>query len=86
MKNIKNIILENHKYTDLVFFRINKKLKLNFNNTKIKEFLFNLIEDTEEQNIIKKWKNFYLYNKIYNIRITVNSFTYTIITVDKFNN
>lgn len=81
---MKNTILEKHKYTDLVFYRINKKLNIRLDDEEIKKYIFDLIKNTIEEDIIKKWKNFYIYNKIDNIRITVNSFTYTVITVDKF--
>lgn len=84
MENIKKLIIKKHKYTDLVFYRINKKLNITFNNEQIKNYIFSLIQNTNEEDIIKKWKNFYIYNKIDNIRITVNSFTYTVITVDRF--
>jgi len=81
---MKHIILEKHKYTELVFNRINKKLKTTLDKEWIKKYIFNLIKKSKEEDIIKKWKNFYIYNKIDNIRITVNWFTYTVITVDKF--
>jgi len=71
-----------------IFFEKNSGLGdywKNFNNENIKKYIFNLIQNTIERDIIKKWKNFYIYNKIDNIRITVNSFTYRIITVDKIN-
>lgn len=84
MKNMKDIILEKHKYTELVFNRINKKLSTTLDQEGIRKYIFCLIKNTKAEDIIKKWKNFYIYNKIDNIRITVNWFTYTVITVDKF--
>jgi len=84
MNKIKEIVLLEHKYTELVFYRINKKLNLNLEKKDIIKYILFLIKSSKEEDIIKKWKNFYIFNKIDNIRITVNSFTYTIITVDKF--
>lgn len=81
---MKDIILEKHKYTELVFNRINKKLSTTLDQEGIRKYIFCLIKNTKAEDIIKKWKNFYIYNKIDNIRITVNWFTYTVITVDKF--
>ena len=82
---VKKEILENICYTELVYERINKKLKINFWKKQIEEFIFKIIKETEESFFIKKWKNFYITNSENDIKITINSNTFRIITVDKIN-
>ncbi|CAA0190345.1 conserved hypothetical protein [Tenacibaculum maritimum] len=79
----KTEILKNICYTELVYGRINKKLKSNFSNVKIERLIFETIEETEITNFEKIGKNFYISNLEKNIRITVDSNTFRIITVDK---
>ncbi|MCG1036018.1 DUF3781 domain-containing protein [Polaribacter sargassicola] len=79
----KNNILEKHCYTELVYQRINKKLKTNFSKNKIEHLIRNVLEETALENYTKKGKNFYIYSKKDNIRITINSNTFRVITVDK---
>lgn len=68
-------------YTDLVYGRINKKLKLNLSNEDIKKLIVNRIDSCDT--IEKIGKNYYISNNKHNIRITVNSYTYRVITADK---
>ena len=82
---VKKEILDNICYTELVYGRINKKLKINFWKKQIEEFIFKIIKETEESFFIKKWKNFYITNSENHIKITINSNTFRIITVDKIN-
>lgn len=79
----KNKILKHLCYTELVYGRINKKLKMNLTKSEIEELISNVIADTQEEFIIKIGKNFYLANSEQKIKITINSNTYRIITVDK---
>ncbi len=79
----KNKILNNIYYTELVYDRINKKLKSNFSKAKIETKLFKTIEETELRFFEKIGKNFYITNTDNNIKITINSNTFRIITVDK---
>ncbi len=79
----KNKILNNICYTELVYDRINKKLKSNFSKTKIETKLFKTIEETELKFFEKIGKNLYITNTDNNIKITINSNTFRIITVDK---
>ena len=79
----KNKILNNICYTELVYDRINKKLKSNFSKAKIETKLFKTIEETEISFFEKIGKNFYITNTDNNIKITINSNTFRIITVDK---
>lgn len=82
----KTEILKNIFYTELVYGRINKKLKSNLSNAEIEKLIFATIEKTEITNFEKKGKNFYISNLDKNIKITVNSNTFRIITVDRIKN
>ena len=79
----KNEILENYGYTALVYDRINKKLGLNFSNNEIEVLMKQVLEETELDCFEKIGKNFYISNKEHKIRITINSNSFRIITVDK---
>lgn len=76
-------ILNNICYTELVYARINKKLNSNFTKSEIETMLFDIIKETQEKFFLKNGKNYYVSNTENNIRITVNSYTYRIITVDR---
>ena len=79
----KILILNNICYTELVYKRINKKLKTNLSKKEIELFIFKVIKNTELNNFQKIGKNFYIFNLDEKIKITVNSNTNRIITVDK---
>ncbi|KFC58053.1 DUF3781 domain-containing protein [Flavobacterium gilvum] len=79
----KTEILNNICYTKLVYDRINKKLKSNYSKTEIETLLFAILKETHEQDFQKIGKNFYVSNVRNNIKITINSNTYRIITVDR---
>jgi len=79
----KSEILKNICYTELVYGRINKKLNVQFSKKQIEEFIFKILKETEEGFFSKKGKNFYITNRENNVRITVNSSTFRIITVDR---
>ncbi|MDM1086670.1 DUF3781 domain-containing protein [Myroides odoratimimus] len=79
----KSEILKNICYTELVYDRINKKLNSDFSKSKIENMLLNFIRETEEASFQKIGKNFYVTNVNNNIRITINSYTFRIITVDR---
>ena len=79
----KDQIIKNHCYTTLVYERINKKLKTNFSNDESEVLIKKVLEETILKNYIKKGKNFYISNNEYNIRITINSNTFRVITVDE---
>lgn len=80
---MKEEILKKHCYTELVYQRINKKLSTNFSKAEIREFIKKVIQETEVAKFEKNGKNFYISNTKFNIKITVNSNTFRIITVDK---
>ncbi len=79
----KQIIIDKLCYTELVYKRINKKLKLDLSKTKLEELIFNLIQETAEEHFQKTGKNIYITNSAKNVRLTINSFTNRIITVDR---
>ena len=83
MKIKKQEILQNICYTELVYERINKKLNTKFSKNQIEEFISKILKETSENSFSKKGKNFYIYNRENNIRITINSNTFRVITVDK---
>ena len=89
MRINKNEILNKICYTELVYKRINKKLNSKYSKSEIEKMLYEIIHDSEENLFQKTGKNIYLTNSEHNIRLTINSNTYRIITVDKitdFNN
>lgn len=83
MKINKQKILENICYTELVYGRINKKLNIKFSRNKIEEFIYKILKETEEQFFSKSGKNYYIENTANNVRLTINSNTFRIITADK---
>ena len=83
MLNYKKTILDKLCYTELVYGRINKKLKLDLSKDKIEELITTIILETDENEFIKTGKNIYITNKKRNIMLTINSYTNRIITADK---
>jgi len=79
----KQEILGNICYTELVYERINKKLNINFSKKQIEVYLFNILKETDKLFFTKNGKNIYAMNIENNIKITINSNTFRIITVDK---
>lgn len=79
----KQEILENICYTELVYERINKKLKIEFSKIQIEDYIFTVLKDTDIDFYTKVGKNYYVINADNNIRITINSNTFRIITVDR---
>ena len=86
MMNInKTEILDRICYTELVYERINKKLNGNFSKSEIEKMLIDIVKETAEIFFQRIGKNIYVTNRERNIKITINSNTYRIITVDKLN-
>ncbi|MEE9407173.1 MAG: DUF3781 domain-containing protein [Polaribacter sp.] len=79
----KKEILQKHCYTALVYQRINKKLDTNFSNNESEVLIKKVLTETDVAQFEKIGKNFYISNKEHNIKITVNSNTFRIITVDR---
>lgn len=78
----KREILKNICYTELVYGRINKKLNVRFSKKQIEKILYKIINETEEKLFSKIGKNFYITNAENNIKISINSNTFRVITVD----
>lgn len=83
MKKEKEEILVNHCYTELVYQRINKKLSANLSKKEIEILMQKVLNETDSDSYQKIGKNYYISNKKQNIKITINSYTFRIITVDK---
>ena len=83
MPNYKKVILDKLCYTELVYGRINKKLKIELSKDKIEELITTVILETDENKFIKIGKNIYITNEKRNIILTINSYTNRIITADK---
>ena len=78
----KTTIISRICYTELVYERINKKLNSNFSKSEIEKMLLSIIKETPEEFFYRIGKNIYVINHELNIKITINSNTYRIITVD----
>ena len=85
MKIDKADILSRICYTELVYDRINKKLDSKLSKSAIEKMLFNIVNETQEMFFHKIGKNIYVTSRERNMKITINSHTYRIITVDKLN-
>lgn len=83
MNTSKSKILKNICYTELVYDRINKKLGVGFSKGEIEGLVLMVVEQTEERFISRVGKNYYVTNVENNIRITINSNTFRVITVDR---
>ncbi len=83
MNITKQEIIDNICYTELVYGRINKKMNIKFSKRQIEEFIFDTLKETDEFFFKKNGKNFYVTNTKNNIIITINSYTFRVITVDK---
>lgn len=85
MKGNKKEIIDKICYTELVYGRIAKKLNIELSKDKIEKLISRIISETDETNFQKTGKNIYITNNEKNIRLTINSYTNRIITVDKLN-
>jgi hypothetical protein len=79
----KSKIINNICYTELVYGRINKKLKSTFSKSEIEKMIYKILSETDESRFIKIGKNYYVTNTDKQIIITINSNNYRIITVNK---
>ena len=83
MKIDKDEILKNYCYTELVYGRINKKLKADFSKEESEALIKKVLKETELEFYEKIGKNFYISNPQHNLKITINSNTFRVITVDR---
>lgn len=80
---IKEKIIKNICYTELVYNRINKKLNSKLSKKEIESYILKTLKNTDLMFFEKKGKNYYITNSEANIRITVNSNTFSVITVNR---
>lgn len=85
MRSYKNEIINKICYTELVYGRINKKLKIELSKGEIEKMILEIITETDEIGFLKNGKNIYITNIERNTRLTINSYTNRIITADKLN-
>ncbi len=83
MDVIKEKIISNICYTELVYARINRKLNLDLSNEQIEEFIREILEGTPVSDYSRAGKNYYVCNQNRHVRITINSSTFRIITADR---
>ncbi len=83
MKDDKQMIIKNLCYTELVYSRVNKKLRTNLQNEEIELFIDKILKMSDEKFYTKTGKNYYVTNTENNIRLTINSNTFRLITVNK---
>lgn len=83
MTRIKQKIIERLCYTDLVYERINKKLSTDISHDEIESFIDKILKKTDEKFYTKLGKNYYVTNTENDVRITINSNTFRVITVDE---
>jgi hypothetical protein len=76
-------LLKNLCYTTLVYGRINKKLKTTYSTAAIEKLIVTIISETPLTNYLRIGKNIYVSSNKHNIKITINSNTCRIITVDR---
>ena len=79
----KDEILKRVCYTELVYGRIRKKLLIDLSDEEIEKLISSAIAEAPVEHMVKRGKNFYISNNSKGIRITINSNTTRIITVDK---
>ncbi len=75
-------ILNNICYTELVYGRINKKLNKQLSKRQIETLIFQTIQETKVDYFQRIGKNIYVSNAEKNMKITINSHTFRVITVD----
>jgi len=75
-------IIKHVCYTDLVYNRINKKLGTNLTNYEIESLISQTLNETDDNGIFKRGKNYYITNKKRNMIVTINSRTFRVITVN----
>ncbi|MBN2510603.1 MAG: DUF3781 domain-containing protein [Spirochaetales bacterium] len=84
MTDVKQHILDNLSYTPLVYGRVRKKLSIDGTDKDIEKLVHQTVKETPVSDIVKKGKNYYLYNAARGIRLTVISYTTRLITADAY--
>ncbi|MGM0461594.1 MAG: DUF3781 domain-containing protein, partial [Fibrobacterota bacterium] len=75
-------IIDNICYTERVYGRIQKKLNIKSSKEEIETLILNVLKNTAPENYSQTGKNYYITNSDTKIRVTINSFTHRVITVD----
>ena len=81
----RNEILKNLCYTELVYARINKKLNTDYSKHQIEDLVGKILIETDKKYFSKLGKNYYVVNFENNIKLTINSNTFRIITASRLN-
>jgi len=68
-------------YTELVYQRVNKKLKTQLTQTEIEALVDRLLADVTSS-VEKRGKNYYITNQHAQIQLVINSFNSRLITVN----
>ena len=79
----KTEILSRLCYTEMVYGRVNKKLSTQFSKSEIEAMLHKVLAETEDSYFERIGKNIYATNFEHQLKITINSNTYRIITVNR---
>lgn len=79
----KQKIIDKICYTELVYKRINKKLNTTLSKEEIEGYMLEILKETDVSFFTRRGKNYYVINEESGIRITINSNTFRIITVDR---
>lgn len=69
-------------YTDLVYRRVNKKLKVDLSRAEIEKLVQDILGD-DQTTVEKRGKNYYVSGLTYKTRLTINSFNFRLITADR---
>ncbi|GEO70774.1 DUF3781 domain-containing protein [Levilactobacillus acidifarinae] len=69
-------------YTDLVYQRVNKKLKVDFSRSEIEKLVQDILSD-DQTTVEKQGKNYYVSGLAYSTRLTINSFNFRLIAADR---
>ena len=84
--NLKNTIADEFRNTSLGFVRIKNNLSINhFTDNETEILLRNIILSTPLEDVTTKGKNYYFKCLEYNAILTVNAYTFTIITAKQIN-
>lgn len=69
-------------YTNLVYQRVNKKLKVNLSRVEIEKLVQDILGD-DQTAVEKRGKNYYVDGLTNGVRLTINSFNFRLIAADQ---
>lgn len=69
-------------YTNLVYQRVNKKLKVDLLQSEVEKLVQDILSD-DQTTVEKRGKNYYVSGLAYSTRLTINSFNFRLITADR---